>query len=625
MSLSRVFLLAVWLAVVLLGDDVACESSPESILNDMNDSQQDINKVVWWKKTNFYHIYIRSFRDSDGDGQGDLRGVIEKLDYLKMIGVETLLMAPFYESTMHDGGYDITNHTAINPTFGTMKDYEDLLAGLKERNMRILIDFVPNHVSHEHKWFKLGRQAPNHCNSSECLHYMDFFLWTNSTRFNGSLPSNWLSIFGAQPAWTRDKVKNEFYLHQFLPEQPDLNLSNPFVREELKQIVRFWLSKGVDGIRIDAVPFFFEDWLEWRDEPPNEHWKQGDPCYYCKLDHKYTFNYKGTAELVKDWYDLAQNEFEGDRLTINEAYMPAEDLVKYHGSSPTNRYTDQTFAFDLFNLRRETMSPEEIVKNSMVWYNATRSLGWPNERRAGTIEPWPLWCMGNHDQSRRINLVGEENFDAVIWIGFMLHGSPVMYYGDELGSWNANPDDVPAKTLVEGESGRLVQRALMAWSPGGPSAGFSNTSDNWMCLARNYKTFNVKTQLESPKSHLRNFIDMQRLRKDYLETFVFGELFLFRVSPKSSRIYNLARVHKRFGSLLFVYNTNPSECASLLMLEDADKPLPPNRGRIILLNYERSRKLDLLCNQTTRLQEGDEVSLVDLALGPSQAAVIRYY
>lgn len=604
--------------------------------DDPNNERQDINKVEWWKKSSYYHIYVRSFRDSNGDGEGDLRGIIEKLDYLKMLGTETVLMAPIYESSMYDGGYDITNHTAINPMFGTMQDFDDLLAGLKRRKMRIIMDFVPNHVSTEHHWFKCSERALE--DSENCGKYRDYFIWTNSTRYLNKYPTNWISVFGGGPAWSRSKLRNQFYLHQFLPQQADVNMSNPAVRSELKAIARYWLSKGVDGLRVDAMPFFLEDTSYWRDEPLNKDWQVGDDPYN-RLLHLYTFSYTGTPEIVHDWYAIAKNEFQGDRLTVNEAYASTEDLLYAYGSSPKHRFTDLNFGFTMLGIEQKGLGPEMINEKTLQWYNATREMGWPNER--GTINPWLTWVLANHDNPRRIGIVGENNFDVYQWIGFMMPGSPVVYYGDEIGTHDVHPDDIPAKTKAEGESRRLPFRALMAWNADEPSAGFSNRSDNWMGLARNYKTHNVKSQLESSNqhTHLKNFLAIQNLRTAHLETLIFGQLFVYKNKldnsaddadkTKRSLVYAMARVHDKFGSLLFVVNFNNATCEKLnLISNDADKPKLPDRARVLLLNYVRDDQQNELCGTTSPgsgLAQGDEVHLSLLPLGPSQAAILKYY
>lgn len=604
--------------------------------DDPNNERQDINKVEWWKKSSYYHIYVRSFRDSDGDGQGDLRGIIEKLDYLKMLGTETVLMAPIYESSMHDGGYDITNHTAINPMFGTMQDFDELLVGLKRRKMRIIMDFVPNHVSTDHLWFRCSERA--FLEPETCGKYRDYFIWTNSTRYEGKYPTNWISVFGGGPAWTRSEIRNEFYLRQFLPQQADVNMSNPAVREELKSIARFWLSKGVDGLRVDAMPFFLEDTTYWRDEPINKDWQPGDDPYN-KLLHLYTFSYIGTPEIVRDWYSIAKDEYEGDRLIVNEAYASIEDLLYSYGSTPKNRFTDLNFGFTMLGIESKNIGPEMINDKTLQWFNATRELNWPNER--GTMNPWLIWVMANHDNPRRIGIVGEENFDVYQWIGFMMPGSPVVYYGDEIGTHDVHPDDIPESTKAEGETRRLPFRALMAWTAEQPSAGFSNRSDNWMALARDYRTHNVQSQLESANTHthLKNFLAIQNLRTAHLETLIFGDLFVYRNAlenpddendrTKRSLVYAMARVHEKFGSLLFVVNFNNVTCEKLnLITTDADKPKLPERARVLLLNYDRNGEQNALCGTTSpgsELAQGDEVSLNLLPLGPSQAAILKYY
>lgn len=582
--------------------------------------EPDINKVEWWKKTNFYHIYLRSFKDSDGDGHGDIRGLIEKIDYLKDLGVETLLMAPIYKSPMKDGGYDISDYVDINPLFGTMADLDELLAKLKSQGMRIVMDFVPNHSSNEHYWFKCSERAL--IDVEECGKYKDYYIWSSSKRYNNSYPNNWINLFNGDSGWRWSPTRQQFYLHQFLAEQPDLNLTNPLVREEFKNIARFWLAKGVDGLRIDAVPFFLEDTEFWRDEPVNVKWQPGD-YPWDKLLHIYTFSYEGTPEIVKDWRDVSK-EFEGDRVIVNEAYAKIQDLVHYYGSSWSNRFTDMNFGFGLFALNRENLSPSEIELSINLWYNETRKMNWPNER--GTISPWLTWVLGNHDNSRRMNILGECNVDVYFWLGFLLPGTPVFYYGDEIGMSNAREEDIPEKTISEGEPTRLVERAIMAWTPDEPSGNFSMSSETWMPLPRNYKSHNVKTMLASKgKNHLKNYMGIQNLRKKFIETLTFGSIYILRNHPADKTlIFAMLRAHDKFGNLLLLVNLHETMSERVKLIEDSDKPKLPKRGRIELMNYEASDTQFSICGSDQKLFEGQEIELMGLTLCPSQAMVISY-
>lgn len=583
--------------------------------------KQDINKVEWWKKTNFYHIYIRSFKDTDGNGEGDLRGVIEKLDYLKGIGVETLLLSPFYSSPMKDGGYDIDDYTAINSRFGTMKDFEDLLEGLKRRSMKIVVDFVPNHSSNQHRWFKCSERAL--IDVENCGRYKDYYVWSNSTRFNGR-PTNWISLFGGETAWKWSEVRKEFYFHQFLAEQPDLNLRSGAVREEFKEIARFWLRKGVDGLRVDAVLHFLEDTVNWHDEPQDPMWKpHWDP--YDRLLHIYTRSMSESATIVADWHEVANEpEFGGDRVIITEAYDSIQKLVEYYGKSAQERYADMPFNFELFKLKRSNMIPNNVEKIVTAFINATDKLNWPREN--GARSPWICWVTGNHDNTRITNRVGP-NSDAYKWLAHFLPGVPVNYYGDEIGMHDAVFNQIPKKTVNEGEPTRLVFRSPMAWSSAKPSADFSTNQTIWMPLNHNYQEHNVESMKKgSEKNFLNNFLQLQTIRKNFIKTLVFGDLKFYQNHPsESSMIFSMARTHKLFGNILMLVNFDSFQKETVHLLartDDNGRSIadgePPKKGKVLMLNYVGQPEAN------SKLVENQEVELTGLVLSPNQAVLIEF-
>lgn len=596
-----------------------------NINNQLENVEQDINKIEWWKKTNFYHIYIRSFKDTDGNGQGDIRGIIEKLDYIKSLGVETLLLSPFYSSPMKDGGYDIDDYTAMNPLFGSMEDFENLLSGLKQRSMRLVVDFVPNHSSNQHKWFKCSERAL--IDVENCGKYKDYYVWSNSTRFNNSRPTNWISLFGGETAWRWSDIRKEFYLHQFLPEQPDLNLRNPLVREEFKEIARFWLRKGVDGLRVDAVLHFLEDTINWRDEPTDPMWRpHWDP--YDRLLHIYTRSMSESATIVKDWFEVAnEQEFRHrDPVIITEAYDSIPKLVEYYGKNEYERYTHMPFDFELFKLNERTLEPNFVEKTIVGWLNATRELNWPDER--GAISPWTCWVTGNHDNKRPVNRVGDRNADVYKWIAYLAPGVPVAYYGDEIGMHDANFNSIPLSTVHEGEPTRLIFRSPMAWNSDEPAGGFSTSHSIWMPMNINYKTNNVESFSKSnEKNHLNNFIQLQEIRKNHIDILTFGDLVFFKNRPlESSMIFAMARTHERFGNLLLLANFDTYEKQIVHLMKRVSEfrqivQEPPKNGKILMLNYLTH---DTSTSERHLLREGEQVDIQGLVLAPNQAVIIKY-
>lgn len=597
-----------------------------------SNSTQDLNKIEWWKKTNFYHIYLRSFRDSTGDGNGDLRGVIEKLDYLHQIGVETILMAPFYSSPMKDCGYDIDDYLAINPMFGSMEDYDELLRELRKRNMRIVVDFVPNHSSDKHYWFQCSERAL--LEPERCGKYKDYYIWSDSKRFEGKYPSNWVSVFGGGPAWTWSEVRKQFYLHQFLPQQPDLNFHNPAVRGEFVEIARFWLRKS-DGLRVDSAIFLIEEDQTFADEPPNGEWKEGDDPAE-RLLHVHTRCLHESAEIVEDWRRVAQEaEFAGQqKVIITEAYDRVAKLVEYYGSSWENRYADLPFNFELFKLNSDNLGDARYLREVLLnWIGPTRALAWPDEH--GAMSPWIIWVTGNHDNKRLANRVGRENVALFKWLAYVAPGVPVNYYGDELPLHDANFNSIPQRTIDEGEPTRLPFRAPMAWSDERPSGGFSASADIWMPLNADYQLNNVQRLMSDQseaKNQLKLFVKLQQFRKHKLNTFTFGDLVFFNNGPQSAsgarqEILALARTHDKFPNVMLLANLN-KERPLVVRLRSSARPTelfgrheggvePPKKALVELANYVDTEL-------APGVADGGVVELEGLVLGPSQCLLLTY-
>uniref|UniRef100_A0A6G1S7K6 alpha-glucosidase n=1 Tax=Aceria tosichella TaxID=561515 RepID=A0A6G1S7K6_9ACAR len=593
----------------------------------------DINQVEWWKKTNYYHIYLRSFKDSTGDGNGDLRGVIEKLDYLKEIGVETILMAPFYSSPMKDCGYDIDNYLEINPMFGSMQDFDDLMSELKKRQMRMVVDFVPNHSSNKHYWFWCSERAFVKEHMDECWKYKDYYVWNASKRFNNSYPTNWNSVFGGGPAWTWSEVRKEFYLHHFLPEQPDMNFRNPAVREEFKEIARFWYRKGADGLRIDAPLLLIEDTIDFKDNPVNPDWKKGVDEPYFKVHPIYVFGLPESAEILKDWRDVGfEPEFAGQqKLVVSEAYHKNLDiLLDFHGRAVDNRFADAPFNFQLIKLTEENMKPRFIEELAVDWIRRARDFNWPDEH--GAMAPWIIWVQGTHDNIRTSNQVGEHNLAIYQWLAYFLPGCPANYNGDELGIRNSDFDAIPQSTIEEGEPTRLIFRAPMAWSPAAPWGGFTTNPKIWLPLNDNYETHNVHTMMTSrgkPFNTLQLFMQLQSLRKEHLNTFVFGDAVFFE-NEGNDQILALGRPHPKFGSLLMLANLDKDN-KQRVKLAPADSVVrrvriaPPTSGLILMANYEtRGCPIRQCLGLENGIERGNSISLDGIVLGPSQAIIVQY-
>lgn len=273
----------------------------------------------WWRDEVVYQVYPRSFTDSSGDGVGDLRGITGQLPYLKWLGVDAVWISPFYTSPMVDFGYDVSDHEDVHPTFGTLASFDALVAGAHSQNLEVILDYVPNHTSAEHPWFVESR-------SSKDAPRRDWYLWADPKPDGGS-PNNWLSLFGG-PAWTFDRATDQFYYHAYLEQQPDLNWRNPEVRAAMLNVLRFWLKRGVDGFRVDALRQLVKD-ERIRENPPNPGWRPGQNPYDALLPI-YSSERPEGHEAIREMRAVLA-EYGDDRLLVGELYLPVERLVAYYG------------------------------------------------------------------------------------------------------------------------------------------------------------------------------------------------------------------------------------------------------------------------------------------------------
>lgn len=284
----------------------------------------------WWQGANFYQIYPRSFQDSDGDGVGDLNGITSRLEYLSELGVTGIWLSPIFKSPMKDFGYDISDYTQVDPSFGTMDDFNRLSARCKELNIKLILDFVPNHTSNEHDWFvKSEGEDPT---------YKDYYIWNEGTVLtNGTRvpPTNWISIFRGS-AWTWSEKRQAYYYHQFLAEQPDLNYRSSAVVEDMKSILRLWMDRGVQGFRCDAVPYLFEVDPPV-DEPLSNNTNCAGPDDHCYLNHIYTSDVEETFDMIYQWRavtDQYKTDNGGDtRILMTEAYTSLPNTLKFYGTA----------------------------------------------------------------------------------------------------------------------------------------------------------------------------------------------------------------------------------------------------------------------------------------------------
>jgi alpha-glucosidase len=458
---------------------------------------------TWWKHAVIYEIYPRSFQDSNGDGIGDLNGITERLDYLQALGVDAIWISPMYPSPQVDFGYDISDYENVDPQYGTLKDFDRLVAEAKKRNIRVILDMVLNHTSDQHKWFI--ESASSRKNAKR-----DWYVW-NDGKAGGKPgpdgkplpPNNWESLFGGS-AWEYMPQTQSFYYHKFYKQQPDLNWSNPAVEKAMFGAMQFWLDRGVAGYRLDAIPTLFED-PQLRDEPvlggTNA---QGDP----NLDHIYTDNLPEVHGVIRRMRAMVAR-YPGDRVLIGETYLPnTAELDKWYGGAKKD----------------ELQLPMDMIVGFSNKLDATMFRTRISEVETQVHGSQPLLVFDNHDNIRSWERYGDGVHNVAIakLIAVMLfttRATALMYYGEELGMTTTTPtrvEDVKdpiGRTGWPKEKGRDGERTPMQWDATPPQAGFSTSPTTWLPVASNYKTVNVQTELADPNSLLnwhKKLIAMRR-------------------------------------------------------------------------------------------------------------------
>lgn len=440
--------------------------------------------TTWQNVRALYQIYPRSFRDTNGDGIGDINGIIEKLPYLKgkddSLGIDALWISPFYPSPMRDFGYDVSDYRGVHQMFGNLDDFERLIDVAHAADIKIMIDFVPNHTSDEHEWFVSSRSG------KESVH-RDWYIWRDPSPAGGP-PNNWLSVFGGS-AWQYDEESGQYYLHSFLAEQPDLNWESPLVRAAMNDVLRFWLDKGVDGFRCDAVRWIAKD-DQFRDDPVNPDYStETDSDPYHALLHTHSrygnklFEYLGELSETVASYE--------DRLIIFEDYPDAgpERMKQY---MDFYRKIDASIAAPInYDIIHEPYSATEI----------RRCIG--NFQAALRPEDIAIYGFGNHDNSRLASRLDRKRARLMALLQLSLPGVPIVYYGDEIGMIDVSipPDAVqdPFEKRVPGKGlGRDPERTPMQWDDSF-AAGFSRI-EPWLPVAEDSDLYNVAREQEDVDS-----------------------------------------------------------------------------------------------------------------------------
>ncbi|EOV9014986.1 alpha-glucosidase [Cronobacter muytjensii] len=467
-------------------------------------------KGRWWKEATAYQIYPRSFKDSNGDGIGDLNGIIEKLDYLKDLGIDLIWICPMYPSPNDDNGYDISDYQGIMAEFGTMADFDRLLAGVHQRGMRLILDLVVNHTSDEHPWFLESR-------SSKDNPKRDWYIWRDGK--DGAEPNNWESIFSGS-AWKRDEVTGQYFMHLFSSRQPDLNWENHEMRAAVYDMMRWWLDKGIDGFRIDAIAHMKKE--PTLSDVPNPDKLPYAPSMVAHL------NYDGLLDYVDD---ICRNVFNHyDIVTVGEMNgLDADHAEEWVGENRGR--LNMVFQFEhvrLWEPQAGLRPTPAVLRNIFTsWQQALEGKGW----NALYVE--------NHDVTRVVSRWGDterhwrESATCIAAMYFLMQGTPFIYQGQEIGMTNTrfasldDFDDVSAhnkardlrdqgmseEDIVEflTRTGRDNSRTPMQWDAS-PYAGFS-THEPWLKVNPNYEMINVESQQHDPHSVLNFYRQMIHLRK----------------------------------------------------------------------------------------------------------------
>ena len=441
----------------------------------------------WWQDSVFYEIYPRSFADSNNNGIGDLNGITSKLDYLHELGVDAIWITPCFPSPQVDFGYDVSDYEAIDPMYGTLKDFDRLVGEAKKRNIRVILDFVVNHSSDKHKWFIDSR-------SSRTSKYRDWYIWRDGKGDNQP-PNNWQSEFGV-PAWTFDKATGQWYYNYFYPQQPDLNWRNPAVKDAMLEVTRFWYQRGVSGFRLDAVDTLFED-PKLTDNPPFPGTdKFGRPNFERKYNTK-------LPEVHGALQDLRKVADQYGAVLIGETWTrDISELKQYYGEHSNELQMPMDLMFGTVN----KLSPPEFRRQIA----AVDSAG-----------GWPVFVISNHDMARSYNRYGDGVHNDQIAklmasLYLTLRGTPILYYGEELGMENNNPKrkedvkDPEGRVNWPNEIGRDGERTPMQWSDGA-NAGFSKVKP-WLPVPDSYKTHNVARESKDKNSVLSVYRQLLRLR-----------------------------------------------------------------------------------------------------------------
>ena len=490
----------------------------------------------WWKEAIVYQVYPRSFKDSNGDGIGDLKGITSKLDYIQGLGVNVIWLSPHYDSPNADNGYDIRDYRKVMAEFGTMADFDELLKGIKQRKMKLVLDLVVNHSSDEHAWFVESRKSKDNP-------YRDYYIWRPAK--DGNAPNNWVSFFSGS-AWKLDPATNEYYLHLFAEKQPDLNWDNPKLRQEVYDLMKFWLDKGVDGFRMDVIPF-----ISKREGLPNlpPEYMTRPQYFYAMGPHLHEYLQEMNREVLSKY----------DVMTVGEAFGVTLDQTPTLVDEKRNEL-NMIFNFDVVRLDRD----------GRLWRNWTlpeMKAIYTTQNKALDVHSWNTVFLSNHDNPRVVSAFGDDSpvyrvpsAKLLATMLLTLKGTPFIYQGDELGMTNypftsiEQFDDIEVKNgwkadVLTGKikaddyianlrkTSRDNSRTPMQWDSS-PNAGFTAAAKPWLAVNPNYKEINASQELSDPNSIYSYFSRMAKFREK-TPALIYGDYH--DLDPQNAKIFAYTR------------------------------------------------------------------------------------
>ena len=526
----------------------------------------EVNDFLWWKHGVICEIWPRSFYDSNGDGSGDLPGITRKLDYLADLGIDGIWLGPVNRSPMVDSGYDVADYRSIDPIYGTMADFEQLLAEAHKRKIRIIMDLVVNHTSDQHAWFKESR-------SSRDNPKRDWYIWHDAK--NGRAPSNWQALVGGS-VWQWDRATKQYYLHSFLKTQPDLNWRNPAVRQEIYNTMRFWLDKGVDGFRCDILNYFLKD-DQLRDNP----WSLSAGIFNGFQRHIYSRSQPGMEEILRQKRGVLDEYIE--RMMVGEVYVAQDGPAMAADFMGKGDLCHLAFEFSLLFTKWDAARFKEKIDH---WYRVLPDGGWPCN------------VLSNHDQPRAVTryAAGPDTMKRAMVMAALLltlRGTPFLYYGEEIGM----PDSPIRRSDVMDTIGKMYwpivkgrdgERAPMQWTAG-KFAGFS-TVKPWLPLNKDYSAVNVEVQDRDPSSLLNFYRRLIKIRRGHPALQKGG--FEWVESDKDVIAYSRTwqgseiTIILNFGASSRVYNLNGGKPHRVLLGTHRESGSPVDKGSLAVYPYE---------------------------------------